>query len=584
MAAVPDAGLRAEGEGRWADAVEIYKAALKRDPKQVELWERIADIRATKLNSPARAAEALREAVSLTPDDARLHHKLAQAYSAADDPAQAFDAIQRALEIEPKNVVFLRMPGELAVWLGDHAVATDSYERLLALAPHDGDAELALARVMAWRGNTDEAARRYAAYLDTHPQARMATLEFARVMTERGDYARAMEILEDYRGRFGEDADYTRQEARILAWAQRPRAAIAIVEPLLHANSRDYDLNYTHTLALNADQQPREALFSLGALRELGPDRQETRDIERFVRTPQRSFVTASYAYRTDSDHVTIQPLRFEGAYRLNPETALLAGVGYASLSAPVGSGLEHKNGGSGAHYVREWVGVQHVYSPIWAVEGRLGAGQASGAGSHNLYELMFVTRPTDELRLRFGGRQDIHDVSPRAVSLGIERRGTQMDAQWTPDLRYTIVGMASTDRFSDGNDRWEWVLAPRRAVVRNQSLNLDIGVSAQQYGFDHNPGHGYYAPHLYQRYAVTAFGYWKILDDIGISTTLSLGPYKDNTMGGFRNGGDLVVEGFFGIYRDWYLNVRAGLSHYGGGFSRAYESRAFHIALTRRF
>lgn len=441
------------------------------------------------------------------------------------------------------------------------------------------DAEVALAP-----GNGDEAARRQAAYRETYPQSRSATLELARVMSERGDYARAIEILEDYRGRFGEDADYARQEARVLAWAQRPQAAIAILEPLLHADPGDYDLNYAHTLALNADQQPRETLFSLGTLRAIGPDRQETRDIERFVRTPLRSFATAAYGYRTDSDHVTIQPLRLEGAYRLNPETALLAGVGHESLTAPVGGGLEHKNGGGGAHYARHWVGAKHVYSPIWAVDCRLGAGQASGAGSNGIYELALVARPVDEWRLRFSGRQDIHDVSPRAVSLGVERRGAQIDAQWTPDLRYTVVGMAATDHFSDGNDRWEWVLAPRRAVVRNRSLNLDIGVSAQQYGFDRDPGHGYYAPRRYQRYAVTAFGYWKIDDDDGIGMTLGFGPYKDNGMAGFRNGGDLAVEGFFGIHRDWYLNVRAGLSHYGGGFSRTYESRVFHVALTRRF
>jgi hypothetical protein len=65
---------------------------------------------------------------------------------------------------------------------------------------------------------------------------------------------------------------------------------------------------------------------------------------------------------------------------------------------------------------------------------------------------------------------------------------------------------------------------------------------------------------------------------------TFSYGPYKDNTMSGFRSGGDIVAEGFFGLYRDWFLDVKAGLTHFGGGATGGYRSRMFEISLTRRF
>ena len=119
---------------------------------------------------------------------------------------------------------------------------------------------------------------------------------------------------------------------------------------------------------------------------------------------------------------------------------------------------------------------------------------------------------------------------------------------------------------------------------MRNQLLNLDLGVSGRWYGFDQDPGNGYYAPSLYQRYALTAFTYWKISDDDGVSVAFSYGPYKDNFMSGFRAGGDIVAEGFFGLYRDWYLNVKGGVSHYGGGATAGYDSQMFEINLTRRF
>jgi hypothetical protein len=126
--------------------------------------------------------------------------------------------------------------------------------------------------------------------------------------------------------------------------------------------------------------------------------------------------------------------------------------------------------------------------------------------------------------------------------------------------------------------------LAPRRALLRTQRLNLDLGVSGRWFGFDQDPGNGYYAPSRYERYAVTAFTYWKISDDDGVSVTFSYGPYKDNTMSGFRSGGDIVAEGFFGLYRDWFVDVKADLSRYGGGATGGYSSRLFNISITRRF
>ena len=108
--------------------------------------------------------------------------------------------------------------------------------------------------------------------------------------------------------------------------------------------------------------------------------------------------------------------------------------------------------------------------------------------------------------------------------------------------------------------------------------------MSGRWFGFDRDPGNGYYAPSLYQRYALTAFTYWKISDDDGVSVAVSYGPYKDNTQSGFRRGGDIVAEGFFGLYRDWFLDVKAGFSSYGGGPTAGYRSRTFELGLTRRF
>ena len=750
---VPDAGLRAEMQGQWAEAVEIYKQALLADPAQANLWERIADIRATQLKTPARAVEALREAVKYAPTDARLHHKLSQAYAAAEDGPAALTAIKRAVELEPNNATYLHARGEVATWTGDYGLAFDSFERILAVAPGDADAmlgaarassrsgkkdavaqhyrayleqrphdkdvmleymefeaehgntqalqeydalyrqrfgeskeywlrmadihalsgnasassaalqaatrlapqdhalfyrlaqsypsekdavaaaaaieravelnpknleylrtradlaawrgdygmaldshlrilaiapddpgaRLGIARVNYWRSQLGESARAYRDYLAQQPGVAAPWLEYIVVVTELGDYARAMELLETYRQRFGDNVTYRKQKARVLAWAERPTPSLALVGELQASLRDDYELGYTRTVALHYAHRPREALASLADVARLRPDSKETTDLTRFIRTPLRSNATVDFGYTSGTDDVTLRRTGVRGEYVITPETRLFGGTDLQRISARSGSGYEKPDGGTTLDYNRAWLGVRHRTSPELSLDAQIGSGRADGSGRF-VYEVGADIQPTDELAMRLSRRQDLHTASPRAAALGIERRTNTLDATWTPDLRYTVASRFAYDTYSDGNDRWEAELAPRRAFMRTQLLNLDLGVSGRWFGFDRDPGNGYYAPTRYERYAVTAFTYWKISDDDGVSLAVSAGPYKDNTMSGFRSGGDIVAEGFFGLYRDWYLNVKAGLSDYGGGVTEGYRSRLFEVSLTRRF
>jgi len=750
---VPDAGLRAEMQGQWAEAVEIYKQALKANPAQAQLWERIADIRATQLKTPARAAEALREAVKYAPKDARLHHKLSQAYAAAQDGPAALAAINRAVELEPNNASYLRARGEVGTWTGDYALALDgferalailpadaeallgaaransrsgkkdaavqryrtylaqrpqdkdvtleymeleaergntqavqeydalyrarfgeskeywlrmadvyalgnnaaassaalkeasrlapqdhalfyrlaqsypsvkeskeaaaaieraveldpknleylrtradlasersdyamaldSYQRILAIAPDDSGARLGIARVHYWRSQLSESQDAYRDYLAKQPGVATALMEYIVVVTELGDYALAMELLEDYRQRFGDNVAYRKQKARVLAWAERPTPSLAIVAELTPSLPEDYELGYTRTVALHYAHRPREALASLAEVTRLRPESKETTDLARFIRTPLRSNVTFDYGYATGSDDISIRHTGVRGEYVINPETRLFGGGDRQQINTRSGSGFEKPDGGTSIGYNRAWLGIKHRYSPKLSLDAQIGNGTAEGNGKF-IYELGADIQPIDELAMRLSRRQDLHAVSPRAAKLGIERRANTLDATWTPDLRYTLASRFAYDTFSDGNDRWEAEIAPRRAFLRTQRLNLDIGISGRWFGYDRDPGNGYYAPSRYERYALTAFTYWKISDDDGVSVAFSYGPYKDNTLSGFRTGGDIVAEGFFGLYRDWFLDVKASLSNYGGGATGGYRSHMFEISLTRRF
>lgn len=750
---VPDDGLRAEMQGQWSGAVDIYMQALKHNPAQAHLWERIADIRATQLKSPTGAAEALREAAKLAPGDARLHHKLSQAYAATQDGPAALAAIQRAVELEPDNATYLRARGDIATWTGDYALALDSFERVLAKFPEDADAILGAARaasrgsnkdaavpryraylaqrpqdkdalleymeleaergntqavqkvdalyrqhfgesrdywlrmadiyalgnnaaassaalkeathlapqdhalfyrlaqsyqndqdagkavdaieraialdpdnleylrtradLAAWRGDyamaldshqrilaraPDDAGARlgiarvlywqsrpgasktaYETYLAQHPNVAAAWMEYVVVLTELGDYARAMDVLEDYRQRFGDNLAYRKQKARVLAWADRPTPSLALVDQLAPELRDDFELGYTRTVALHYAHRPREALASLAEVARLRPDSKETVDLARFIRTPLRSNATAGSGTFSGSDDVSIRNAYLQGEYVFNPDTRLFGGADRQRIHAKSGSGYEKPDGGTSIDYTRVWLGIQHRASPTLSLDAEVGGGRAEGDDTF-VYEVGADLEPVDALAMRVAHRQDLFAVSPRAAKLGIERRSTTLDATWTPNLRWTLTSRVGYDTLSDGNDRWEAELAPRRAVLRTQRLNLDLGVSGRWFGYDTDPGNGYYAPSSYRRYAAMAFTYWKLSDDDGVSVTFSYGPYKDNTLSGYRSGGDIVLEGFFGLYRDWYLNVKAGLSDYGGGTTAGYRSQQFELSLTRRF
>jgi tetratricopeptide (TPR) repeat protein len=570
--------------GDKAQVAKLSEAYRKRFGESLEFWLRMADIYGLSGEDRA-AAEALQNATRFAPDDPKLYFQLAQTYPDIQDAKYAQAAIERAVALDPKNLEYLRARADLAAWNSDYKTALDSYERILKIAPDDAGAVLGIARVNWWTGQTDKAIRNYRAYLARFPQVQLVWNEYIEVVTENGDYARAVELLEQYRQRFGETDVYKKQKARVLAWAERPTPSLAIVSELQPTMPDDYHLAYTRTLALAAAHRPRESLASLDDVARLGPGTKETYDLQRVIKTPLRSYITGGYGYEDDSNHVRIQHYGLSGAYVLSPETRLLAAVDELALHAPVGSGFENADSTESNRYDRAWVGASHLISPRLSVDALAGGGTVqNGGGSNFVYRLGANLQPRDELALRLEREQDIFAVSPRAASLGILRRANRLGATWTPDLRWTVEGLATYDNFSDGNRRWEAELAPRRAFVRNQFLNLDLGVSGRWFGFSQTPDNGYYSPRWYRRYAVTAFSYWKIDDDNGVSLTFSVGPFKDNTMTGYRMGEDVAAEGFFGIYRDWYLNPRVSLTRNEGGTTESFHSKQFEVFLTRRF
>ena len=154
----------------------------------------------------------------------------------------------------------------------------------------------------------------------------------------------------------------------------------------------------------------------------------------------------------------------------------------------------------------------------------------------------------------------------------------------WEPDLLYTVAGMAGYSDYTDDNDSWEAMIAPRRSILRREKINLDIGVRGLWFGFDENLDHGYYDPTLYESYMVTSFWYWKISDDDGVSLTIDLGAIKDDDMSSYEFGWGSSIEATFGLYRDVMLVIGGSAFNSNRQEGGIFEAYMGHIILTIRF
>lgn len=577
-----ESGIRAETEGQWEKALGIYKSMLEKTPDRTDLWIRISDIEAQRGNAKA-ATEALQEAARLSKNDGSLYSRLSQNYAAANQPQPALDAIEKAVELDPANSSYLDARAKIGTWNGRYDIALDSYERLLKIAPENDTSLLQLARVSSWSGALNKSDGYYQRYLEKHPEDRDALIEWVKVKAWMGNYPVALDLLEKYRKDFGETDDFLREKARVLAWADRPQSASAILLPLLKTRPDDYELNYTNTIALYYAPKPSEVVESLNTLRKLRPEAKEMKDIEKFVMTPLRSNIQLGFHLYHDSDSLDIYHWYLSGAYAVKPETWLQARIDMHYLRADKGSGLENIDGDESTWHHSGRIGIMHRFSEKVAADGYFG-GAFTEDDNNIIYGLGANFRPAEEFRFRLSREYGYYLESARTASLGIKRGANRLDVQWEPKLRYTILASLSYDTFSDDNERWEFMISPRRQVVRNEKLNLDIGVNIWRYGFDEDPNHGYYAPELYQRYAVTGLGYWKINDNNGLGLTGGIGIHKDDTMDGFRTTYDASFEGTFGIYSDWMLKMNGGLTHNLRRESGAFEAYAIGAYLTRRF
>ena len=576
---IPVAGLAAEGEGRWADALRAYREYVEREPAAADIWLRIADIEA-QLAHPDEAIAALQQAASVR-RDAGILAQLSRAYAAQGYAQAALHAIKGALILQPDAEEHLRAAATLSTWAGDYPAASDAYRRLRALHPQEAALTLAFARVNTWAGQSDRAAAAYREYLQTPQAERDAWLELARVESWRGNTAGALQALDSYRLQFGDSGAAVRERAAVLARGGRPREALELLRPLLAAAPADPALKATQAIALAAVHRHGEAVSTLNTMRSLGVE-SDARATDSVVRSLLGTSLGPALTFYDDSDGLRATRFAPKADIGLESDTRIHAGYDYIDLSARVGSGLETMSGASTATVDQVWAGASQRIG-AFTLGGTVGQSRTS-VDQLTSYSAAVRFAPADSLTVAFQRSFGFATISPRTVSLGLTELAHRGQVDWMMSDRYYLSVDAGYAGLSDTNSRWTLLVSPRAALVRTQRLNLDLGVLIHQFGAEKNLDHGYYDPRRYEHYAVVVAPYWKASENIGLAISAGIGPQRDDASRGFTLGMNTSAEATFGIYREWMLKVQGSATNNRRLESGAFQGTSGGVVLLRRF
>lgn len=433
----------------------------------------------------------------------------------------------------------------------------------------------------AWAGRTSEALRLIEAYLAEHPDDHAAQLDRARFLAWLGDYPKADEAL----ARFGaDDEEAVALRARVLAWAERRDAALALNAPLYAADPDDYDNAWTQALILRQGEWPHQALSALATVQAVKPDDKDTIDLAKSVRLPLFSSVGVAPSVYSDSDDIEIRSVAIDTSLWLSDRWRLLAGATRREHSATFGGAFAPLLGDNHVDEDRVGAGLRFAPSPDTALELWLGNSRIdNGVGSDGeaIGRLRFSQYANDAFGYALTYDRDRVDASPRA--LAVMRNGLAADLNWTPTLRDSFSARIASDDFDDDNRRTSVLANYARAMHRGEHASFDLGLQAEGQHNSRNTDNGYYSPDRYRRYAVAASSYITLAPEAGLYLSAALGQQKDETFDSWKRATDLGAELTIGIFSHWQLVGRAGYSQRLNQFGR-YEGTSVGLELRYRF
>ncbi len=175
-------------DNRYAEAAEIYKEDLRRDPSFVQSHYQLACI-LHKGGRPVEAIQEIEHALKIDPDYIEAYVFLSRYYLANGSLAQAEQYVRLAQLKQPGNT-------EVQQLVDEFAERKSLHQKTIASKEKEIETLLALVNQDAAQGKWFEAATKLYEFISKHPEAGVCYAALGSVLARKGDLAGAIEPLE----------------------------------------------------------------------------------------------------------------------------------------------------------------------------------------------------------------------------------------------------------------------------------------------------------------------------------------------------------------------------------------------------
>jgi putative PEP-CTERM system TPR-repeat lipoprotein len=204
-------------------------AALKRHPKNPDLYLTLADVRSRSLAQPDEILKTLVEAVRVAPTHAPARVQLIEFCLRQMRTGEAVAYAQEALAALPNDISVMRAAGKAQVAGKEFEQAITTFRRLTDLALDDAAAHVRLAEVYQSAGRTHNAEIALRKAIDIDPGLDAAHEQLVAMLFEQGRQEQALELARTLQQRLrAQPVGYIIEAATALRQQQPEQAAAAI--------------------------------------------------------------------------------------------------------------------------------------------------------------------------------------------------------------------------------------------------------------------------------------------------------------------------------------------------------------------
>ena len=179
---------------RWADAIEVYKQAIRVNPDYFDyvVYNRLGNAY-SNLGFYDSSIEAYKQAIKIKPNEAILYKNLGLAYFWLKQYKEASSAYKQAIRINPDDAESHRLLGLIYGLLGQYQEAFSACKQAIRINPNYCEAYVALGIQYQSIGQTEEAISLYKQAIRINPDYDQSYFSLGMVYSYMGNKGSALE-------------------------------------------------------------------------------------------------------------------------------------------------------------------------------------------------------------------------------------------------------------------------------------------------------------------------------------------------------------------------------------------------------